>query len=236
MKKIFLTFGALGMALAVMPIFAAFEAHVVNVTATIENALSVPIETQGLTFGEIFPEEIASTTFSMGLSSSFLDKNNTNANEVDYVIRQKPKCGLPNPGSNPTTYSQFAQVTENASGTFACPERYVPLPLLCPFLSKHPVYATSSIQNDGSLDAFHGPLTGWNASTSAEFQVPGILLSNGDATDTWNIDLHAPCFQGSCAQDNIVPANYQVSSTLEHQEFGCDLWIEVTNITSTSTL
>jgi hypothetical protein len=41
MKKVFISLAAVGTALAVLPMFAAFEAHVINVTATIENALSV---------------------------------------------------------------------------------------------------------------------------------------------------------------------------------------------------
>jgi hypothetical protein len=232
MKKVFLTLGALGTALAVMPMFAAFEAHVVNVTATIENALSVPLEAKGLTFGEIFPEEVATRTVSIALSQSFLADANTDANEVDYVIRQKPKCGL-SQGGNPVTYSAYAQVTENSDGTFVCPGDYVQLPLLCPYLSKHPDLDRQHGGNDGSLDAFHGPLTGWNASTSVQFQVPGILVKPSDTSDNWTIDLHAPCFKGSCAQDNVVPLAYQAASSTEHQQFGCDLWFEATNITNT---
>ncbi len=45
MKKILLSFGAVAVVLIAMPMFAAFEAHVINVTATIENvALANRIE------------------------------------------------------------------------------------------------------------------------------------------------------------------------------------------------
>src|SRR5579862_9549820 len=74
--------------------FAAFEAHVVNVTATIENALTVPVEQSGLTFGEMFPEEVATTTLPISLSASFLATSRVD--DVEYIIRQKPKCGIPN--------------------------------------------------------------------------------------------------------------------------------------------
>ena len=42
MKKILLSLGALAAVMIALPMFSAFEAHVINVTATIENALSVP--------------------------------------------------------------------------------------------------------------------------------------------------------------------------------------------------
>ena len=53
MKKIFLGLGALALAIAVVPMFAAFEAHVINVTASIENALYVPLKE--IKFGTVFP-------------------------------------------------------------------------------------------------------------------------------------------------------------------------------------
>ncbi len=47
----------------------AFEAHVINVTAKIENALNVPIEE--LDFGTVFPQQKYEQTFSVALSESF---------------------------------------------------------------------------------------------------------------------------------------------------------------------
>ncbi len=58
------------LALALMPLFAAFEAHVVNVRAHIENALHVdPAEVD---FGIVFPQEQLSEEFSVRLSDSFM--------------------------------------------------------------------------------------------------------------------------------------------------------------------
>ena len=48
-RKIILGLGAAGTALALLPLFAAFEAHVINVTAKIENALAV--STNSIEFG-----------------------------------------------------------------------------------------------------------------------------------------------------------------------------------------
>jgi hypothetical protein len=55
MKKLIVGLLAIGTALAVIPLFAAFEAHVINVTAQIENALQVT--TEAIDFGTVFPQE-----------------------------------------------------------------------------------------------------------------------------------------------------------------------------------
>ena len=83
MKKIILGLLALGVAVAVMPLFAAFEAHVVNVTATIENALSVPISS--IQYGTVFPQEHLERPLRVLLSSSFLSEQRVD--NVEYFIR-----------------------------------------------------------------------------------------------------------------------------------------------------
>src|SRR3990167_1141743 len=93
-SKIVLGIAASGTALALIPMFAAFEAHVINVTAKIENALSVP--TDPINFGTVFPQEQLDRFLSVALSQSFLDE--ANADDVEYIIRQKPKCGVTNEG------------------------------------------------------------------------------------------------------------------------------------------
>jgi hypothetical protein len=247
-NKILIGLSALGTTIALLPLFAAFEAHVINVTATIENALSVPIEGQGLTYGEVFPQEALDQKFDVSLSSSFLSQNNIHANDVEYMIRQKPKCGLPIVDTNPTQYSKYGQVTEDGNGGFKCvDEGYVQLPLLCPYLSKHEITTdgANDQNNDGpGINSFHGITSStpvWNLATTVATQVTGMLDKEAsDTSDTWNIDLHAPCFKGSCAQDwasfvhsqnpDADPVLYEANSASEHQQFGCDLWLEVTGI------
>ena len=53
MKKVLLVVGAVVIVLVTVPLFAAFEAHVINVTARIENALYVHPESRD--FGTVFP-------------------------------------------------------------------------------------------------------------------------------------------------------------------------------------
>src|SRR3989344_1024246 len=88
MKKIFVGLLTLGAALVVIPMFAAFEAHVINVTAKIENALSVPVDP--ITFGTVFPQEELEKFLRIALSQSFQDEERVD--DVEYIIRQKPKC------------------------------------------------------------------------------------------------------------------------------------------------
>ena len=93
-RKLLLAAAAIGTSVTMLPLLAAFEAHVINVTATIENALSVPIENEGLKFGTVFPQEAFSLQFPVGLSTSFLADTQQRVKVVDYFIRQKPKCGV----------------------------------------------------------------------------------------------------------------------------------------------
>ena len=51
----------------------AYEAHVINVTAHIENALRIP--TEAIEFGTVFPQEYVEKDFTIFLSDSFLDEN-----------------------------------------------------------------------------------------------------------------------------------------------------------------
>jgi hypothetical protein len=68
----------------------------------------------------------------------------------------------------------------------------------------------------------------------------GKLVEPTDLTDTWNIDLKAPCFTGECSQDwpafvhaenaSADPVAYEANPNDESSVFGCDLWLEVTGI------
>src|SRR3989338_11436143 len=90
MKKILAVLAATSAAVLMVPLFAAFEAHVVNVTARIENALSVPVEP--IAFGTVFPQEKLFRELPVRLSQSFFDEGRVD--DVEYFIRQKPKCGV----------------------------------------------------------------------------------------------------------------------------------------------
>ena len=132
MKKIFLIIAlSLGVLLTV-PMFAAFESFVMNVSASVDDALT--IDALMIEYGMVFPQQQIDKFIKIGLSDSF--KNEITADEVSYMIRQKPKCGQVVPNTSPAQYLAFAQSSEDANGNFICPEGFIKLPLLCPYLSK----------------------------------------------------------------------------------------------------
>ncbi|MDR3643412.1 MAG: hypothetical protein P4L74_07380 [Candidatus Doudnabacteria bacterium] len=246
MKKLFmragLAAGTLGLIIAGAAAFSAFEAHVVNVTATISNATD--ISTSEITFGNVFPQEILHNPITLSLSSSFLSASNTRASIVDYVLKQKPKCMA----TDPANAVQFAQVVDvpGAEGgpvTFTCPAGYTEMPLLCPYLSK-----TSPTQGDTSVPSFHGTtdLASWTDAVSMATEASGQLSTTGATSTTWDIDLHTPCFKGECAQDwdsfvttanpavnenaSITPEYYEADPADQNVPMGCDLWYEVSGI------
>lgn len=235
MKKIFLGLGALALAVALVPMFAAFEAHVINVTAQIENALSVSPES--IAYGTVFPQEELDRPVNIEFSQSFTKE--PTADDVNYVIKQKPKCILVTTAVLP----QYGRVTEDAGGNFVCEDEvnYDILPVLCPYLSKHEI-TQEPVENDRtSINAFHGLPGPWTPAITEATKVIGRLAkSESDTLDTWNIDLRVPCFKGTCSQDwdKFVLANnplanpddYIQPKENESKLFGCDLWIEVTGI------
>ena len=161
---------------------------------------------------------------------------------VNYVIRQKPKC-VDNENSD-----VHPQVGEDGQGNFVCPDGSTIMPLLCPYLSKHEVSSDGIVsENDGpGINAFHGDPNNWTMATTLATQVSGELSALvQDIADRWNIDLKVPCFEGQCAQDwdafvlsaqgdmddKSSPDLYKPNGNLEHEIFGCDLWLEVTSLT-----
>jgi len=230
MKKILVSMLTLAAVLVVLPMFAAFEAHVINVTATIENALSVPVTP--IEFGTVFPQEELNKTLDINLSGSFLTEGRVD--DVEYIIRQKPKCAVTSEDGTQIIGDTWTGhvIPDNSEQGYrvdcdtdkpdeVITDNYAVLPSLCQYISKHPdgKDITASLDNpngnDGSLNSFHQPWTvvvnGNNPDTVVvEIDWTGIVWtdvkgrlakSQQDETDTWTIDLAVPCFGGYCAQD-----------------------------------
>ena len=255
-QKIALGLGALATTLAVLPLFAAFEAHVINVTARIENALAV--STNAIDFGTVFPQEHLDKPLRVALSGSFLSEDRVD--DVEYFIRQKPKCAVT--AQNGTVMLEFptatGHMTVDESGNLivdcgkdprSLDENDNPLPAgstwgvlpnLCPYISKE-----SEDQNDGDTPSFHQPwkvVQNDDGSYSIEYlDTLGYLAKSAqDEVDNWLIDLAVPCFGGYCAQDwadfvhginpDADPNDYDQDIDNEHKVFGCDLWVEVAGV------
>jgi opacity protein-like surface antigen len=97
MKKVILTITALVMVASGVAAVSAYEAHVINVKAKVENALLISYEDtndlQGpltVDFGTVFPEEWLSKHFSIGFSTSFAEAS-TRVDTVDWEIWAEKK-------------------------------------------------------------------------------------------------------------------------------------------------
>jgi hypothetical protein len=154
-----------------------------------------------LEYGTVFPEEVLFQSVFIRLSNSFLKNNGLDA--VNYKIRQRIK---------PRSSRDASYCQDHPSDLTRC------YPTLCPYLSKEP---DGTPVNDTGVAAFHDP----NASSS--IAVGRLSKSDNDLKDSWVIDLHVPCFKGQCAQDDIVPKEYEADPSLEGEFFGCDLVILV---------
>ncbi len=253
---------ALG-AVVALPMFSAFEAHVINVTARIENALSV--NTKHINFGTVFPQEHLDQPLDVALSGSFMAEGRVD--DVKYFIRQKPKCAWSWTTRDGTTADPVYTIDEGSTRTghprldpvgkeyIDCGDAPVrpdgvptdavwgPLPLLCPYISKHP---DGEPRNDGITPAFHEPWH-WNGHELMWNDTLGYLAKSvADVRDRWTIDLAVPCFGGYCAQDwadfvhkhntTADPAQYTQPIENEHKIFGCDLWVEVSGVSTTTSL
>ena len=225
-KKIIL-YGLGGLtALAFIPLFAAFEAHVINVTAQIENSLFV--HPQSRQFGTVFPQEYKEQGIFVTFSESFSAAEQTRVGNIDYQIVQKPK---PRPEYESQAGKDAARLWchNNYPQSPFDPNDPVWIsylancyPLLCPYLSKTPDNFPLP-GNDIGVPAFHDPFA---VSSIAK----GTINKFGaDVGDNWVIDLDVPCFKGQCAQD-WTHQGWELPPQLEHQVFGCDLWVEVAKI------
>ncbi len=260
-KKIALGLVALVAMTAGVVGLSAFEAHVINVTAQIENALKVV--TTPIDFGTVFPQEELDKELNVTLSDSFVSENRVD--DVEYMIRQKPKCGwTTNDGEEgPFGKTQTGEVVVVGTGDeqttrIDCgddPEKgtdvpedatWGQLPLLCPYLSKHEITTDGTeTNNDKDVSAFHQPWTVVAGNIVWTEALGRLSKIAGDTFDTWNIDLKVPCFGDHCAQDwaqfvadndgenNVDADDYVQDIKNEHKVFGCDLWIEVTEVSET---
>jgi len=216
MKKILLTLVAVVAVMAGVVGMSAFEAHIINVTAHIENALNV--HPDALAFGTVFPQEYVVRQATVSASDSFIAEQN--ATSIDYVIKQKPKCKAIDP-RNPV---QYVPVDRN---TDLCPAGYAAMLSLCPYLSK--TDADPQDDNDTSHPSYFVQAAGNVPAHCLAGVRPDATgrIDRNDLSDVWDIDLKVPPVAGTVAQDwpagcPTVPEN--------EKDYGCDLWIEVTGV------
>ena len=87
-KKILFLLVAVVVVIGGVAAMSAYEAHIINVTAKIENSLDV--STKHIEFGTVFPQEkLSNNELTISLSQSFLAEDRVD--DVNYVIKEKPK-------------------------------------------------------------------------------------------------------------------------------------------------
>lgn len=96
-QKVFLALGSLLMLVSGLAAVSAYESHLVNVTAHVENALILNVPHQGgkLSFGTVFPEEFLMKEFVVRYSTSFSQAAQLRVKHLDYEVwvEAKPLAG-----------------------------------------------------------------------------------------------------------------------------------------------
>lgn len=221
-KKILILVIAAGVVVSGVAVLSAWEAHVINVTAHIENALKVLPSTGELVFGTVFPQEHLEKSVWVTTSTSFCEGSQRRVLNIDYRIVQKPKC-----------INQAGEYALIDYATHQCPDGYEEMSSLCPYLSKTPKKIDPAPYTDYGVSAFHDP-------EDASAVAKGTINKDVDLSDEWIIDLAVPCFEGYCGQDygdfvrshnpQADPRDYEAVGDPKGTDFGCDLWFEVTDI------
>lgn len=227
-KKILLTLVSSVVVAGGVAAMSAFEAHIINVTAHIENALAVhPVS---FDYETVFPQEkFDGFSFFVRVSDSFSDGSQRRVLSIDYTIKQKPK---PRPeyvrqvGADEAR--RWCHTNSPADPNDPADPYYGKCyPSMCPYISKTPLDVLDFVKDVG-VPSFHDPDTEW-ATGHLHKKISAADPEPGDVADNWDIDLSVPCFKGQCAQDWTHPG-FELPPGLEGQTFGCDLWIEPTRI------
>jgi len=235
-KRILLVLGAVLVVAGGVAALSAWEAHVINVTAKIENALYV--HPDKIEFGTVFPQEYVERDFTVELSGSFLAQtrdryDNPRVADVDYIIVQKPKPIWLEPETCGQEFEDIEEAREyclyNSTDYDCC---YLSL---CPFLSK--LDGDPLDYNDTGVPSYYIP-GHWTEDTVPVWVPPtcqepspgyatGYLHIDDDPLDIWKVDLKVPPVEGYVGQD--WPTNCPVVEE-DGATYGCDLWVEVKSI------
>ena len=227
MRKPILILAALLLVVSGVAAVSAYEAHIVNVTAHVENALDVPITPIG--FGVTFPQEVRIATRTIELSGSAVTALPTNPDlpepgdltKVEYAIWAEWK--VKDPAETPATYYKWM-------GEWL----WVGFPSVVP--PPPPADSIAELVRVGSkpsADPFAAPKAK---------AVPGLTgdLSTDAEVDTLAVVFLAPCFKGYYNADTDQKPTWwpalsewpliQGEDPLAGVDYGVDLKIQVVGI------
>lgn len=175
MKKVILIVAALTLVVSGVAAVSAYEAHIVDVKAHVENALIVS-QDKDVDFGIVFPQELLQEELYIGLSNSFMDGNQTRVSDLEYALYWTPKLISDHPGaSDPDNDGFFEPIS--------------------PFIV--PSHEAGESPLDGTVASGVNP-----PSRFGPLPVPagydkfawGHLDKNTDPSDIWHLKFNVPVF------------------------------------------
>ena len=227
MKKAILVVAALLMVVSGIAAVSAYEAHLINVTAHVENALTV--DTAAIDFGTVFPQEWLIKDRVIALSTSanaILGESEGDLLDVDYTVWAEYK--VETVGTPPLYYFWMGEWL------------WVGIDSLDPVTDLtgwNQVGVEPDITFDPDADPWAAPDPMAVATTCTG------TLNAGNKSDTLRVMLLAPCFHGDYNADtDVKPAWWPEPETAEWPllpqgldadvgvDMGLDLKIQVTDI------
>lgn len=173
MKKVILIVAALTLVVSGVAAVSAYEAHIIDVKAHVENALIV---SHDLDYGNVFPQENLERELYIGLSNSFMDGNQTRVSDLEYALLWTPK-----------SISGYPDALDPDGDTFFEP--------IWPFIV--PSHEGGESPLDGTVASGVEPPPAFSTVV-----VPsgydkwgwGHLDKASDPSDTWHLKLYVPVF------------------------------------------
>ncbi len=175
MKKAVLIVSALLLIVSGVAAVSAFEAHVVNVKAHVENALIVSRDAD-MDFGITFPQDLLEKELYIGLSESFRSTNQTRVSDLEYVLFWTPKLVSEHPGA----------IDPDGDGFFEP---------IYPFIVPGFVSAESPL--DGIVPGAITPPSSFTSCPTPSGYVKwgwGHLDKASDPSDVWHLKFNVPVF------------------------------------------
>ena len=173
MKKAILIISALMLVVSGVAAVSAYEAHVINVKAHVENALIV---SQDVDFGITFPQDLLQEELYIGLSESFRSVNQTRVSDLEYALYWTPKLISEHPGA-----------VDPDCDTFFEP--------IAPFIV--PGFNAAESPSDGVVSSGITPPPGFTALPTPAGYVKmgwGHLDKATDPDDIWHLKFYVPVF------------------------------------------
>ena len=204
----------------------AYESHVVNVTAHVENALNV--EPKIIEFGDVEPQQWLIEGFNVGISSSF--STQTRVSKIDYSICAEWKV---DEGRNFAWWNGTQWVVDSGFYNWMGYFTYVGIDT-----GPDPLAGDMTLVGDPPEELGVPAAPGTKAKCVLASSMP--LCTPDNLSDNVTIGVDVPVYEGAYTLQIPMPSGLDEPSWViptehpaydeEYMEFGIDLIIQVTNI------